>query len=120
MRQVGGITFSQHVHGALRTASWRLHIFDAENIDDPQMRKALNEVRNAQVCLAKRVEEAKINTLKLRASIMGFVTAGNPRLEDQVDPVRNKAYRPERGKASYSAAVSYFLYQCVVETCGSN
>jgi hypothetical protein len=65
------------------------------------------------------VEEARSATLRLRASLMGFVTAGHPELEDKADPIQNKSYRPEPGKASYWTGVAYFLYQCVVEVCTS-
>jgi hypothetical protein len=92
-------------------------IFGDLNVDDAAMTGVLNEVKAARVCLASRVEEAKINSLKLRANLMGYVTAGNADLENKNDPIMNHAFRPENGKASYWTGVSYFLYQCVVETC---
>jgi hypothetical protein len=110
--------------GNICTAPYTPHpgacnIFGQLNVDDSQMLAVLNEVRNARVCLASRVQEAKTNTLKLRVNLMGFVTAGHPELEDQNDPILNKSFRPEQGKASYWTAVAYFLHQCVVETCTS-
>jgi hypothetical protein len=116
--------FKGSYSGNTCTASYVPHpgacdAFRQLNVDDPQMLAALNEVRNARVCLATRVREAMSATLKLRASLMGFVTAGHDDLEWRADPINNKSYRPEQGKASYWTGVSYYLYQCVVETCTS-
>jgi hypothetical protein len=94
-------------------------VFRSLNVNDPKMIAELNEVMAARVCLAKRTEEAKINSLKLRANLMGYVTAGNPKLEDMNDPIKNSSYRPEPGKPSYWTGVTYFLYQCFVEICTS-
>lgn len=79
------------------------------------MKQALNEVRNADVCLLRTVQEAKAHTLKLRADLMGYVSAGLD--ERRNDPISNPAFRAREGSATYWPYVAYLLYQCVVQTC---
>jgi hypothetical protein len=89
--------------------------FAAMNVDDPDLQAQLSEVQNAPVCLANVVDEAKANTIKLRISLRGYVTAG--RDESVNDPTMTQSFVPSQGDATFSTGAAYFLYECVVETC---
>jgi len=89
--------------------------------DDESMRGTIEEMRNTDLCLADVVDAAKANTLRLRADLMGYVTAGGN--EDENDPVKPDASgiveRAKNGGAPFWPLASYYLYQCVVDICES-
>jgi hypothetical protein len=93
--------------------------FEQLQPDDPQMKQTLEEVRASGVCIGDTVDQAKTNSLRLRADLMGYVTAGgNENVNDPTHPdSAGIIERAQNGGAPYWPLVSYYLYQCVVEVC---
>jgi hypothetical protein len=93
--------------------------FERLQPDDAAMRQTIADIKSTSVCLGDTVEQAKSNTLRLRADLMGYVTAG--RDESVNDPVSPNSEgiveRAQNGGAPYWPLVQYYLYQCVVEVC---
>jgi hypothetical protein len=93
--------------------------FERLNPDDAALRQSLEQIRQASICLSDTVASAKANSLRLRADLMGYVSAGND--ETVNDPTSTRSGdivdRANRGAAPYWPLVSYYLHQCVVETC---
>ncbi len=93
--------------------------FERLQPDDAAMRQKIADIKSAAVCLGNTVDQAKSNSLRLRADLMGYVTAGGD--ESVNDPVSPSAEgiieRAQSGGAPYWPLVQYYLYQCVVEVC---
>lgn len=95
--------------------------FEELQPDDESMRGTIEEMRNTDLCLADVVDAAKANTLRLRADLMGYVTAGsNEYVNDPVSPdASDIVERAKNGGAPFWPLASYYLYQCVVDICES-
>jgi hypothetical protein len=89
------------------------------NPDDAAMQQALEEIRQASVCLRDRVDTAKMNSLRLRADLMGYVSMGHDEtVNDPISPNSgDMVSRASQGSTPYWPLASYYLHQCVVEVC---
>ena len=68
-------------------------------------------------CSAEDVEEAKVKTLKSRASLRGYVTSNRGKeLEDLNDPISTPEFRPNG--ANRGAGEVYFAAECIIQRCG--
>ncbi len=90
-------------------------VFDSVAAGDAGLTRTVIEVRNAQLCLAKVVDDAKSNSLKQRVRLRGYVTAGQN--EEVNDPISPSFQMPLKGKPSFPSAAAFFMYECVVEVC---
>lgn len=86
------------------------------SIDDkyPSVREWMERITNS--CSSDLVTEAKKRTLKSRASLRGYVSAGND--ESVNDPVATPSYRPEG--ATLGSGEAYFAAECAIRTCGGS
>jgi hypothetical protein len=95
--------------------------FERLNPDDAKMMQTIGQVRQSSVCISDTVNEAKSHTLRLRADLMGYVSAGRDEtVNDPTSPNSgDMVSRAQNGSAPYWPLASYYLYQCVVDVCES-
>ncbi|HEX2859459.1 MAG TPA: DUF1036 domain-containing protein [Alphaproteobacteria bacterium] len=89
-------------------------VYDDVDDKNPATERWLDDNKNS--CSADVVEQAKSMTLKARAKLRGYMTAGGD--ETRNDPVFNQSYRPNG--AALDAGTQYFAAECVVKTCGGS
>lgn len=87
----------------------------SRTVTDPALRQQLQRIRSTPRCIGEVTDESKLNTIKLRVKLRGFVTAGQN--EEVNDPTTLSFVMPREGRASFLAAAEYLLHECVVESC---